>query len=320
MKRKGHKKEYFKKAQQESNKTNILREGLTGFLVTCEANAEKRAIKECFNMINSTMELVYPDLIDKIADIVQASKSEKQLNLSNKRQKTDKGDDDKEEEKEPEPNIETQSKPHQSFTMEDEIEQLRANNTRIWFNFEVDAPGVIFIKMHESMKTYIDVHQISEHMFASEESCLQARFAYRFLPISVGCKASGNMDEFKRLVSPLIKSFISARRQETMNKNAKEGLELEMSYFTWCMEFKQRGNAKIKQHEYLTIMKQLFRAEADLPDKSNIQVDFSIDLKDADFDVVIEVFRDLMLFSIVKQYKQRKKYNCKMIQEKMGKT
>jgi hypothetical protein len=53
------------------------------------------------------------------------------------------------------------------------------------------------------MKDYIDVHAISEHLM-SNPSELQARFAYRFLPISVACKASGNLDEFTRLVEPLI--------------------------------------------------------------------------------------------------------------------
>lgn len=30
------------------------------------------------------------------------------------------------------------------------------------------------------------------------------RFAYRFMPVSLLCKASGNIDEFKRMALPII--------------------------------------------------------------------------------------------------------------------
>jgi hypothetical protein len=54
----------------------------------------------------------------------------------------------------------------------DEIAELKANSTRIWFNFDTSSPGVIFVKLHDCMKELVDVHKLSEHMFTSPESHL----------------------------------------------------------------------------------------------------------------------------------------------------
>ena len=51
------------------------------------------------------------------------------------------------------------------------------------------------------------------------DSDLVARFAYRFVPISIACKASGNLEEFKRLVRPLVKKFIEERKMTVLKRN-----------------------------------------------------------------------------------------------------
>jgi hypothetical protein len=48
--------------QAQSKKSLDLKDGLTGFLVTCEASAEKRCIKECFNILNESVESIYPEV------------------------------------------------------------------------------------------------------------------------------------------------------------------------------------------------------------------------------------------------------------------
>ena len=68
---------------------------MTGFLVTCESNAEKRCVKECFNILNQALESVYPDIIEQIPVILEEAKLSA---APNKKQKTE----DKEEEKVPE--------------------------------------------------------------------------------------------------------------------------------------------------------------------------------------------------------------------------
>ena len=55
-------------------------------------------------------------------------------------------------------------------TLNEEIEELKQNSTRIWFNYPTETPGVIFIKLHDCMKWYIDVHAISEYLIGREDS------------------------------------------------------------------------------------------------------------------------------------------------------
>ena len=46
---------------------------------------------------------------------------------------------------------------------------------------------------------------------------------------------------------------------------------------------------------------------------ANIEVNYFIDYRYGDYDFIVEVFRDLLMFSIVKEYKQRKKYNISQL-------
>ena len=54
--------------------------------------------------------------------------------------------------------------PPKSF--DEEVEELKQNNSRIWFNFATNTPGVIFIKLHEAMRDHIDVHKLMEHLIS----------------------------------------------------------------------------------------------------------------------------------------------------------
>jgi hypothetical protein len=83
----------------------------------------------------------------------------------------------------------------------------------MWFNFQTNTPGVIFIKVHEAVKDLICVHKIIEYLMENPEK-LSARFALRFIPISLACKASGNIDEFERLTKPIIDDFVLQRKKE----------------------------------------------------------------------------------------------------------
>jgi len=55
--------------------------------------------------------------------------------------------------------------------------------------------------------------------------------------------------------------------------------------------------------------------EDDVSQDDGLEISYSTDLKNADYDFVIEVFRDLMLFSIVKKYKERHRYNIRQIMQ-----
>ena len=75
------------------------------------------------------------------------------------------------------------------------------------------------------------------------ENDIQTRFVCRMLPINILCKASGNMEEFTRLVTPVVKNFIN----ELRDKNQPESDEDEERniHFSWCIEYKAKNNQKI---------------------------------------------------------------------------
>ena len=44
------------------NRSQEIKSGLVGFLVTCDQYKEKRAVKELYNLLNDYTEKVHPDL------------------------------------------------------------------------------------------------------------------------------------------------------------------------------------------------------------------------------------------------------------------
>ena len=60
--KKRDKKQIYKQKFASSKRNEEIKRGLSGFLVTCEGNKEKRCIKEVFNVLNEFVEKVYPGL------------------------------------------------------------------------------------------------------------------------------------------------------------------------------------------------------------------------------------------------------------------
>ena len=74
--KKNKRKERYSNLQQSSRKAEELHSGIKGFMITCEANREKRCIKECFNLLNHALEVVQPDVLEKAKDLIQKHNDE----------------------------------------------------------------------------------------------------------------------------------------------------------------------------------------------------------------------------------------------------
>ena len=132
---------------------------------------------------------------------------------------------------------------------------------------------------------------------------MRARFTARFIPISFMIKASGNIEEFKRQSQPVIKNFIK-------NILSKKKADDERLSFSWNLEFKNRNNQKVKKSEMLEAIKDVMEFEAKEAVKgSQNEINFYTEYQYADYDFLIEVYRDIMMFGICKDYKTLKKYN-----------
>ena len=62
MDKKRDKKNKYKQRVQDSKRSEELKRGMTGFLVTCDASKEKRCLNEVFNVLNEFVDICYPDL------------------------------------------------------------------------------------------------------------------------------------------------------------------------------------------------------------------------------------------------------------------
>ena len=60
--KKNNKKQFFRQQQAKTHRDSEIKDGIKGFLLTCDVNAEKRAIKEIFNLLNAYVEKLYPSL------------------------------------------------------------------------------------------------------------------------------------------------------------------------------------------------------------------------------------------------------------------
>lgn len=102
--------------------------------------------------------------------------------------------------------------------MDREIEEeiLAMKKSRIFFIFETGTGGVVFVKLLDGLKPYIDVNKIGvaivKHINETKEST--SRFACRFIPIDLLCKAK--IDDFKTLGMPVIAKYFNLAKEEVV--------------------------------------------------------------------------------------------------------
>ena len=147
--------------------------------------------------------------------------------------------------------------------------------------------GLIFIKPSNSVSSHIDTRKIGfriiDEIFKNEKNL--CRFTNKFIPVEFLAKASqeeANIKWIEKAVNEYFDRF-----------KGKGGT-------TWSLEFKARGNKSIDRESYLDVIYKLINTE----NSGN-----SVDLKNAEHSVIIEVIWDAMVFAIVPKFKEYKKYN-----------
>lgn len=185
MQKKQKKKQYYRQQFQQSKRGEEIKRGITGFLITCDMNKEKRCVKECFNILNDFTARCYPDIAD-----LQEKYNPKKTEVKEETKET--GDALK--------------------SLESEIEAVKQDSSKIYFVFDMGIPGVIFIKLVDWMLEVIDVKKVGlaiiDHVFETKDP--MSRFACRFIPVDFLCKA--NIADFTKFIEPIIKRTFAADR------------------------------------------------------------------------------------------------------------
>ncbi len=85
-----------------------------------------------------------------------------------------------------------------------EIETMQKGASKIYFVFDMGIPGVVFIKLVDWMRPFVDVKKVGlaivEHVAETKEAL--SRFACRFIPVDVLCKA--NIADFMKFSEAMI--------------------------------------------------------------------------------------------------------------------
>ena len=114
------------------------------------------------------------------------------------------------------------------------------------------------------------------------------------MPVDFLCKAK-KFEEFKLLAMPVLKRYFP------LKNSAKDPDSI--THVQWCFEFRKRNNDKIDKRDYVDwIMEHLE------PSKTSISYDY------ADIEIIVEVFRDMLIMSAIPGYKRDfKKYNLQTL-------
>lgn len=171
---------------------------------------------------------------------------------------------------------------------------------RIFFIFETGTRGVVFIKMLDELRPHIDVNKIGvaivKHIAETKES--QSRFACRLIPIDILCKAK--IDDFNTFAGPILAKYFTTKKEE--DAKGEESKDSPASPVSWCMEMKNNNNNNIKKNKILDFIYKTIDGDRN-----------PVSLKESDYSIIVEVYRDLMMIGVVPLYKELKKYNLQQL-------
>ena len=79
---------------------------------------------------------------------------------------------------------------------------------RIFFIFETGTSGVVFVKLLDEFKPFIDINHLGMSIIkdVAEKKEANSRFAFRFIPVDLMCKA-GKLEEFISMAEPIIRKY-----------------------------------------------------------------------------------------------------------------
>jgi hypothetical protein len=246
-------------------------------------------VKDTYNILNDAVEFLYPDLLKKLNETKEEKEEDEsksktvnkieenqELVKSTKKQKLD----------------ENSSKTTTiSDLLEDELVRLRKNKTKLFFNFDTNCKGVIFVKLEKLFKNELDIKRITKYIIDKvRESKEQiSRNISRFVPVEIAFKAKPDL--FKKN-APLILDKYFIRPSDLKDENQVPPRT------SWKLEFKSRNNTSINKNEFLDFVLNYI-------DKTHYYVDY----KNPQLIVLIEITNDLLCLTVLEDYYENKCYN-----------
>jgi hypothetical protein len=233
-------------------------------LITTDKNKEKNCVRDAYNILNDAVEQLYPDL--KQVEIAEG-KIQKKQKISESEEKVTKSG-------------------QVSDLLDDELNKLRNNKTKLFFNFETNCKGVVFIKIDKEYRDLIDIKLITNHIIENIKKTKEqlSKNIARFVPVEIAMKAK--LDLFQKHAPSILDKYFC-------KENYVDGPKT-----TWRLEIKVRNNNSIRKDDYLEYL--LSRMDREL---------FQVDYKTPQFVILVEITNDLLCMSVLENYNENKSYN-----------
>lgn len=237
----------WNKNTKAKRRNDELQEKISGFLIFTDRNKEKGAVKDALNILNDATEELYPTLL-KDSEKKEEVKQEATTTLNN---------------------------------IENELSQLK-KNTKIFYNFNTNCNGVVFLKIAKEYSNKISPKEIISHLLekVNKSKDLLSKYISKFLPIEVGFKAK--LDNFHEEAKEMIYKYFKK------NENKK----------SWKFEMRVRNNNSISKSDFMDYVVALI-------DKDSYYVDY----KKPELTFLVEITNDLCCLSVLSKYYENKCYN-----------
>jgi len=172
--------------------------------------------------------------------------------------------------------------------LENELQSLRSNKAKLFFNFETNCKGVVFIKIDKEYRNLIDIKRIIKYIIDNikENKEQVSKNIARFVPVEIAMKAK--FENFEKNASLVIDKYF--KNDDEINNNSQKK--------TWKLEFKCRNNNSIHKDLFLNFL-------LDKIDRNRFQVDY----KNPELTILIEITNDLLCLSVLEDYLENKSYN-----------
>lgn len=299
-----------------------LRSGLQGFLVTCDGGRERPSCREAIQLVERFYDKLGQEEPGTDTDQQKASKvSEEKPTSDTDQQKAsnnskassvsslkgvdkalvsnyDKesassgGESEKEEDNANEKEHINDSKGENiDSLLEEEIAELRDKKQARFASLETGCSGVVFIRMlREDVGSGVIARGPNRVVEAIMENCIHfkkplTRYCLRFLPVEVTCYASA--DEVRKMAEGFLSQHFPVAEKDKALK--------------FAVVYEARANTSLDRMEIINAVAKL------------VSQPHSVDLKNPDKTIIVQVVKTICAIGVVSNYKQYAKYNLRQL-------
>ena len=284
-----------------------------GFLVTCNENKEKFAVREIYNMLNDYFDQIceqkgidienhesqlnkrVPDKIDRDCEKsingsnenTRSMENNVEIALSENREtENGKNTNDKALQEEDTSIIaNVNGKENGNIQKDYKNEEYSKPKNYIFKQMKIKSKGVLFIKMFSYWSNIVSPHEIVNLMLEEiyTEKKVLSKHLNKVWPIEIACDAA--MPAFKNFAPNVIKKFFP-ENELTRDQN-----------FTWDIGFKCRNNSKFNKNQFLDFLNQ------ELPNC------YAQKIVNPDKIFMVDITQHIMCLSVIDGNKKIRNYN-----------